>query len=126
MSTGKARSAPGPESRSPGHDPAVAWSVTLHVLSLPWLIASLIALALVVSALGIELGGSEDRALQALLFTGFLVLTLAPLAASAVIGLRAWRRRRRRGGLVAGAMSIVVGVLVLLVSGTILLAGAGG
>jgi len=102
-------------------DPAVAWSVTLHVLAFPWFVAMLIGLALVVSAMGIEMGGPEDRGTQALLFVGFLLLTLAPLAASAVIGLRAWRRRRRRGALVAGAMSIVVGVLVLVVSGSLFL-----
>lgn len=125
MSTDVGRQAPDPESSRPsGPDPAVAWSVTLHVLSLPWIVAMLIALALVVSALGIELGGPEDRSLQGLVFAGFLALTVAPLAASAVIGLRAWRLRRRRGGLVAGVMSIVVGALVLLLSGTVLLGAA--
>lgn len=106
-------------------DPAVAWSVTLHVLAFPWFVAMLIGLALVVSAMGIEMGGPEDRGTQALLFVGFLLLTLAPLAASAVIGLRAWRLRRRRGALVAGAVSIAVGVLVLVFSGTVFLGAAG-
>ena len=42
-----------PAERRSGVDPGVAWSVTLHVLSFPWFLATLIALGLVVSALDV-------------------------------------------------------------------------
>lgn len=109
-----------------GLDPTVAWSVTLHVLFFPWLIAVLIGLALAVSALDVELGGSTAVGTQRLLVAGFVLIALLPLAASAIIGIVGWRRRRRRGALVAGSMSIVVAVLVVLTSGALLLQGGAG
>jgi len=109
--------------RTTGPDPGVAWSVSLHVLFFPWLLGALIALALVVSSLGVEFGGADDVATQRLLVLAFVLVALLPLAASAIIGLRVWKRRRRRGALVAGSMSIVVAVVVLIVAGTILLGG---
>jgi hypothetical protein len=102
-----------PAERRSGVDPGVAWSVTLHVLSFPWLLATLIALGLVVSALDVELGSAEDVGTQRLLVLGFVVVALVPLTASAVVGLRTWRRRRRRGALAAGVMSIVAGTLAM-------------
>lgn len=113
-----------PAERRSGVDPGVAWSVTLHVLSFPWFLATLIALGLVVSALDVELGSADAVGTQRLLVLGFVLVALVPLTASAVVGLRTWRRRRRRGALVAGVMSIVVGVVVLLVAGTISMGGS--
>lgn len=123
MTTSPTPGARPPAERRSGVDPGVAWSVTLHVLSFPWFLATLIALGLVVSALDVELGSTDAVGTQRLLVLGFVLVALVPLTASAVVGLRTWRRRRRRGALVAGIMSIVVGVVVLLVAGTIAVGG---
>ncbi len=123
MTTSPTSGARPPAERRSGVDPGVAWSVTLHVLSFPWFLATLIALGLVVSALDVELGSTDAVGTQRLLVLGFVLVALVPLTASAVVGLRTWRRRRRRGALVAGIMSIVVGVVVLLVAGTIAVGG---
>lgn len=123
MTTSPTSGARPPAERRSGVDPGVAWSVTLHVLSFPWFLATLIALGLVVSALDVELGSTDAVGTQRLLVLGFVLVALVPLTVSAVVGLRTWRRRRRRGALVAGIMSIVVGVVVLLVAGTIAVGG---
>lgn len=123
MTTSPTSGARPPTERRSGVDPGVAWSVTLHVLSFPWFLATLVALGLVVSALDVELGSTDAVGTQRLLVLGFVLVALVPLTASAVIGLRTWRRRRRRGALVAGIMSIVVSVIVLLVAGTVAVGG---
>jgi hypothetical protein len=96
-------------------DRGVAWALGLLLASFPLMLVLLAVAAWAAALFGIDLTSEEDRTDQEVLNLAYMIAVLVPLAASAVIGLRAWRRRGRTAGLViAGVAALVAAGFVAL------------
>ncbi len=98
-------------------DRGMLWSLMIFLLSFPMMLLFLAVIAYVAELQGITLGSSEDLAAQQTLNTVFIVLSLCPLTAAFIIGLKSWRQRRQAVGLAVAVLSAIAGLgLVLLPS----------
>jgi hypothetical protein len=98
------------------------WSLGLLAATVPVLLLAFGLVELIAGAMDMTMGtpvGDDEVAAQTWLNVGFLAVVAAPLVASFVVGLRAWRRERDAvaftAGL-AGAALLVLGTIPLVVS----------
>lgn len=94
-------------------DRAVAWALGLWLASFPLMAVFLVLVSWVAAAMNVELGSGSPREQQ--LNAIYVLAVLLVLASSALLGARAWRRRRRVAGLVIAGLAATTGVLFVLV-----------
>lgn len=84
----------------------------LWLVSFPLMLVFLVMITWIAAGAGIELGSGSpgERRLNTL----YVLAVLAVLAFSALVGVRAWRRRRQGAGLVIAGLSVATAALFVL------------
>ncbi len=105
--SGEARGAGARRPTRPRPDRTLLWGVVLLLLAAPAALLLLVLVGWGLTLAGLDPATPEGAARARSLNGLFLALAGLPLVASALLGVRAWRRRRRAGGLVLAAVAVV-------------------